>query len=61
MLNLKQPNIHNSNGDICKGYSCCVNVELCNLVSISMLWQQKISVNELMEYHKMSINSKYFV
>jgi len=23
MLNLKQPNIHNSNGDICTGYSCC--------------------------------------
>jgi hypothetical protein len=22
MLNLKQPNIHNSNGGICTGYSC---------------------------------------
>jgi len=24
MLNLKQPNIHNSNGDICTGYSWCL-------------------------------------
>jgi len=54
MLKLKQPHIHNSNGDICTGYSCCVNVELCNSVSISMLWQHKISVNQWMEYHKMS-------
>ena len=29
-----------------------LNVELCNSVSISMIWQHKISVNQWMEYHK---------
>jgi len=76
MLNLKQPNIHNSNGDICTGYSWCgivtyvqvtvgvecgivtyvqvtvglLNVEFCNSVSISILWQHKMSINQWMEY-----------
>jgi len=30
-----------------------LNVELCNSVSISMIWQHKISVNRWMEYYKM--------
>jgi len=38
-----------------------LNVELCNSVSISMIWQHKISVNHWMEYHKMYWNSKNFI
>ena len=57
----KKPNIQNRNCDICTGYSWCVNVELCNSVSISMLWQHKISVNKWMEYHKVCRNSKNFI
>jgi len=60
MVNLKLPNIHNSNGDICTGYICCVNVELCNSVSISMLWQHKISRNQWVEYRKKYRNSNNF-
>jgi hypothetical protein len=30
-----------------------MSVELCNSVSISMIWQQTISVKQGAEYHKM--------
>jgi len=37
-----------------------LNVVMCNSVSISMIWQHKISLNQRMEYYKMYCNSKNF-
>jgi len=69
-------NLELCNCDICIGYSWCgecgivtyvqvtvalLNVELCNSVSISMLWQHKISMNQWMEYRKKYRNSKNFI
>jgi uncharacterized Fe-S center protein len=34
-------------------YSFSLNMEICNSVRISMMWQQKISMNQWIEYHKM--------